>query len=371
MGQAPSISFPYGNRQRFRYRYEDINVIGSVDTDEEIDVSNYSLNNGPPVHLYVEPKPSDKKYPWNTNTPGVHRLRNHLGWFNIEIPIDAPQLLTGQNVIDVEIQDRGGAVHRGQMSFNWDPVPVQLPLILDDFRGVSTVQEIGQAVNGVFAIDAGNNCIRTVAPSASDSLFLLGSPNESQEATYDVTFKKLNGVFVGLSDFFVRHDLEDANLGIKPGYSTNGLATLRPDGAAEAWLARGDCLIDKDWAWLVKTQVAPIVKIKENKTYRVRHQAIHDGGVSHVRFRIWEKGNEEPDRWLLHENNGVIESDLRRTELSTFGLFKYSGGETQWSNIELRLLDVGLLDLNEPVESARLSERLSWIKSKARSLFRA
>ncbi len=347
--EDPSIQFAYGHHQVFRFRHEDINVIGWVGRELVIASAAWTLNGGPEVNLYIEPAPTDTKYPWNTRTPSVHRLRNRRGWFNVEIPITSPILRPGKNELAVRVTDSTGHTIQGHVDFDWDPAPVSLPLILDDLTSIESPQEIGQAVNGVFYVDRERHIIHTPSPAGPDVLFLLGSPNASQEATYNVRFCTLEGEFVGLSDFFVRHELQDEGLGIKPGYSTNGLATLTPKGLARLWMATGDCLMSKDWAWVIRTEREPEVSIQADTLYSVRHQSFSHDGFTHARFRIWNSGTPEPIAWLCHLSNDNVDADKPRNQRASFGLFRYGTGRTEWSNILVREIKRSEINLADPV----------------------
>lgn len=350
MSASRKIVFGYGERQKFRYRHGDINIIGRVDSPDAIRTASYKLNNSESARLYVEPKATDKEYPWNTRTPSVHRLRHLVGWFNIDMPIDAPALKPGQNVVHVEAEDARGVLHTGVVEFDWNPEPIPLPLRLNDLNGIQHPQEIGQAVNGLFDIDVERDVIRSRSPAGPDVLFLVGSPNLGQDATYDVRFvDSLKGNFIGLSDFFVRHEVQDAGLGIKPGYSTNGLATLDGKGAARIWIAAGDCLMDKEWSWVSTIENPPSVTIEPDQWYRVRHQVIWIDGINYCRWRIWRRDQSEPDIWLCSHNNKSVDEGKPRNQRSSFGLFKYDGGVTEWSNIEIQALESVRFDPNEPV----------------------
>jgi len=339
------IELALGGKQRFRYRHGDINLIGNTDRGSPVVVSDYSLNNSPPVHFYVEPEPRPgQRSGLGTRTPGVIRLSDRPGWFNIEIPVHSPYLREGLNDIEIRVQRAGRRLEILNAQFNWDSRPVLLPLQLDDLSACSSIQEVGQVVDGVFEIDRDRNVIRTVEPIGADVLLLLGSPFGSQEATYDVRFGALEGMFFGLSDFFVGHEPLAPELGIKPGYSTAGLATVSPGRWAEAWLARGALLDEVDPRWTLCSPRPVRVPVRAATVYRVRHQVLFAEGVNLVRFRIWPKGEPEPARWMCEEHDADLAPHLPRHTTGSFGLFQYGGRPTEWSNIELRALEVTASD---------------------------
>jgi hypothetical protein len=170
----------------------------------------------------------------------------------------------------------------------------------------------------------------------------LGGPHRSQEATYNVEFSSpLSGVFLGLSDFFVRHDEQEPDLGIKPGYSTAGLATLRPKGVAECWAAMGDSTRDMPWSWVEKTPPRTL-SVAAGVVYRVCHQVIFDGDTVLSRFRIWPADRAEPSRWLCTVHTAELPMHLPRPTAASFGLFQYHGTPTRWSNIRLRPIEARL-----------------------------
>lgn len=343
-----TIQLLHGNQQRFRYRHGDINILGKTDATLPARRSTYSLNGSSPVHFYVESHPTDgPKYPWGTRTPSVLRLRDRPGHFNIEIPIDRPQLQEGWNRVEIDIEDRSGVREVLEVEFLWDSQPLSVALNLQDLRNFDSIQDIGQVVNGDFDIDRAKNAIVSRTPVGSDILLLLGSPHGSQEATYDVRFTESGKgwCFLGLSDFFAAHVEQSPNLGIKPGYATAGLATLDYRGWPQIWIAWGDCLYDKDETWVIHTKKDLKLPIRSNVTYRVRHQVILEAGVSCARFRIWKKGNPEPDLWVCQEDNLHLDPHLPRIERASFGLFQYWGQSTEWSNIQVKALDLTLEDV--------------------------
>src|ERR1700688_3166506 len=63
------IALAYGNRQTFRYRCEDIQILGSTSLTLPTKRSEWRLNGGPPVHFYVERQVTaadPPQYPWKT-----------------------------------------------------------------------------------------------------------------------------------------------------------------------------------------------------------------------------------------------------------------------------------------------------------------
>jgi hypothetical protein len=256
--------------------------------------------------------------------------------------------------------------------FNWDPRPIPLPLILDDLTGFGSIQEVGQAVNGEFEIDPVNNVIRSHVPVGSDILLLLGSPNGSQEATYQVKFSPISDkwAFIGLSDFFFEHVEQSPGLGIKPGYSTAGLATIDHQGQAKVWLAWGDCLIDKKDAWLVKTEKDAKFPVQADIQYNVKHQSIIEEGINLSRFRLWPEGTIEPDMWLCEENNSHIETSLQRIPTASFGFFQYWGTPTEWTNINVKQLDIDISKLKVKKRNELFSKPWGKVRYTAARIFR-
>jgi hypothetical protein len=335
------IRLVYGTKQQFRFRHSDINILGNTDGKLPVKRSVYMLNGGLPIHFYVEPEATgEPKYPFGTQTPSVLRLQNQPGHFNIEIPINFPELREGWNTIRIKIEDGEGKDDVLDAEFHWNSCPLPLPLNLQALNSYSNIQEIGQVVDGAFDVDPQNNVIRSRMPVGTDTLLLLGSPYCSQEATYDVKFTDWQkSWFVGLSDFFAGHLEQSPDLGIKPGYSTTGLATIDRKGCPQIWIAWGDSLYDKTDTWVVKTEKQMPIPIRSGVTYSVRHQVFIEKGINCGRFRIWKKGNPEPNIWLCQEDNASIDPELPRITQASFGLFQYWGLPTEWSNISVRALD--------------------------------
>ncbi len=339
-----NIEIFYGNRQRFRYRHGDINILGSVPRGEVPQVAEYRLNGSDAVPFYIEPavRPGKGSYAWGTRTPSVFRLQDRPGWFNIEIPIDAPNLVEGRNEVEIRIRTQSGLSGMQKVEFAWDARPVPLPLLLRDLKEVDSIQDIGQAVNGRFELDRDSNGIRSASPVGADVLFLLGSPHGSQEATYEVRFNTdgRTGVYIGLSDFFVGHSEQTPGLGIKPGYSTAGLASLKPRGWAQLWIADGDCLSDKAWSWVARSPYPSRFVVDSHRSYRVRHQVLITPAANVARFRIWPAEQAEPASWLCTLDTRRVDSRRPRLPTGSFGLFQFGGGATTWSDIAVKSLDV-------------------------------
>jgi hypothetical protein len=292
----------------------------------------YQLNDAAPITFYVK----------GTDAKRDRISRNRLqaaGDFNIEIPVNSPCLVAGRNELTIRITDSDDQSHEATMTFDWDPTPITLPIDLTDLSEAQDIQQIGQVVNGVFQIDTERNVIRTRSPVAKDALLLLGSPHGSQEATYGVRFPRRGGTFLGLSDFFAGHELAAPHIGIKPGWSSAGLATIRPDPdkAAQVWLAWGD-LLDRPEKWVVKTDPPKPFPVELGGVYRVRHQVLFEGGVNRCRFRIWPAGEPEPDEWLCEENDSVVPNDKVKFRAASFGLFQYGGEPSEWFDIRIRSL---------------------------------
>ncbi|MGH9960713.1 MAG: hypothetical protein ACREBC_26925, partial [Pyrinomonadaceae bacterium] len=80
------VQLLYGDKQQFKYRHDDINLIGKSEGELPIQRSTYSLNGDSPMHFYIEPpEPCGKdkgKSPWGTLTPSVLRLQGMPGYFN-------------------------------------------------------------------------------------------------------------------------------------------------------------------------------------------------------------------------------------------------------------------------------------------------
>jgi hypothetical protein len=362
------ITLTYGTDQRFRYRYQDITLLGRVEAPLPARSATYRLNHGPAVEFYVEPLAEPPGLDWRfqyKRSPARLRLP-HLGDFTIEIPVVAPQLKPGPNRLTIQVIDGAGQPHHLEATFEWEPTPIPFPLCLRDLSGFRDIQDVGQVVNGAFDLDREHGLIRSRAPAAPDALLLLGSPHGSQEALYDVRFAELHRAkYLGLSDFFVRHEEENPPLGIKPGWSTAGLATLtygwRPGspretlpldsqevlhaassgphmGEARAWISFGDNS-NQARRWLVKTQEPARVPIESGVWHRVRQQLFLRKDVNHVRFRLWRADDAEPSGWLCDVSDSRVDPTLPRFRTASFALFQHTGMSTEWSNLHLSALD--------------------------------
>ncbi|NIA21571.1 MAG: hypothetical protein GWP05_06320 [Anaerolineaceae bacterium] len=147
---------------------------------------------------------------------------------------------------------------------------------------------------------------------------------------------------MGLSEFFAGHEAGSPRIGINPGWSSAGLATLRPGGGAQAWLAWGD-LLSRPEVWVVKTDPPRPFPATIGCDYRVRHQVIFAKGVNRVRFRIWPDGRHEPDTWLCDEADAPIPDTFTKWTGGSFGLFQNEGLSTEWFDIYVRALASGEL----------------------------
>ena len=324
------IYLPYGTSQEFQFRHSDINILGRIDASVPVQKSVYFLNEGAEVSFYIKGTDGIK------DSMARNRLENK-GDFNIEIPVKSIELKDGYNKVRIVIIDSTGAMHRETISFSWNPAPVTLPLDLSDISGVTKIQEIGQVVNGIFDVDPVNNCIKCREPVVMDALLLLGSPYGSQEATYSVRFYEDNSThFLGLSEFFAGHEAAEPPIGIKPGWSSAGLATIRPNAekSAQIWLAWGD-LLNSPKKWVVKTTPAVKFDIKYGEVYRVRHQVLFENGINRARFWIWRIEEDEPENWLCEENDDIIPADKIKFNRASFGLFQFHGKPTEWFDIKI------------------------------------
>ena len=386
------IRLVYGHRQRFRSRLPDLHVLGRVRAAAyPLATATYRLNDGQPVPFYVEP-PGGEDVDWRFQykaSPARLRLPFE-GDFAVEVPADAPELRAGENRLTILVEDGTGARSRADVRLTWDPTPVPLPLDLSDLAAFEDVQAVGQVVNGAFELDRARDAIRTVGPVAPDALLVLGSPHASQEATYGVVFDQPRlGKYLGLSDYFVRHEAEAPPLGIKPGWSTAGLATVtygwrpgappevrplgpgesfdgwaaaggpagtartatgrsdvggagpageaRPLGQARAWISFGDNTHQGE-RWLVKTDPPAELPIEAGMVYRVRHQVVLTDDVNRARFRVWPDGRPEPSAWLCDVDNREVDRRLPRFEQASFALFQHTGAPTTWLDVRVRPL---------------------------------
>jgi len=334
------IHLTYGARQRFRYRTYDLNVHGRVaDGVMPIREATWSLNDGPPTEFYVESVP-DPGIDWTfeyKDSPAVNRLKD-LGDFNVEIPVGSPELRAGANRLTIRVVDGAGEQAQADVDLTWDPTPLPAELDLRDLRGFGHIQEVGQAVDGAFDLDLDQNLIRSRGPVYVDALLVLGSPHGSQEATYQVRFTDLTKVkWLGPSDFFAGHAGPTPPIGIKPGWSTAGMMALNPRNEARGFLAYGDH-VGTDQEWVIQT--APPVRfiVQARVDYRVRHQVEFRDGVDYDRFKIWPVGEDEPDTWLVEEDDSSIPAEYPKYTECSFSLFQHSGFPIEWSDIQVRPL---------------------------------
>jgi hypothetical protein len=331
----------YGTQQRFKHRHGDINIVGRVEQiDYPVKASTYTLNGGEPVYFYVEEVP-DPGIDWTyeyKDSPAINRLKDK-GDFNVEIPITAPELREGDNTVLLRVLDASEDEQTVEVDFSWDPEPVALPIDLTDLSAYTHIQEVGQIVDGAFDLDRDMNLIRSRAPVYVDSLFLIGSPHGAQEATYHVRFLDLTKVkWLGPSDFFVEHVGPTPSIGIKPGWSTCGMAALNPRWEARSFLAYGDHS-GTHKEWVVRTAPPNRFIAEADLLYSVRHQVFWKDGVNHVRYRIWPEADDEPEGWLCWENDASVPPEKPRFTAGSFGLFQHSGMPIEWSNIRVRGLD--------------------------------
>ncbi len=324
-----------GAHQQFRCRYPDITIRGQVDDlQPPARRAHYRLNQGPATGFYVEAIPDDG-IDWVNGyktSPAELRCRD-LGEFCIEIPTTAPALQSGQNRLSIEVEDAEGRISGTDLTFEWDPAPLPLPLDLRDLTRFDDIQQVGQIVNGAFDLDRKQNLIRSRAPVAPDAFLVLGSPHASQEATYAVRFLDLGGAkWLGLADFFAGIEQGRPPRGIKVGWSSAGMAALSPRGEARSFIAWGDHSAQPQ-EWAIATHPPASVQIERGRLYRVRHQIAFAEGVNRVRFRIWPADRSEPATWLCEEQDSQVPSDLPRHRQASFGLFQHMGLPIEWSDI--------------------------------------
>jgi hypothetical protein len=334
------IRLTYGERQRFRFRTYDLNVHGRVaDAAYPMRTSTWSLNDGPETYFYVEAVP-DPGIDWTyeyKDSPAVNRLRD-LGDFNVEIPVATSELRAGANELMLRVVDASGAEDQVRVAFDYDPTPQPATLDLRDLRGYGHIQDVGQVVDGAFDLDPDQNLIRSRGPVYVDALLVLGSPQGSQEATYQVRFTDLTKVkWLGPSDFFAGHAGPTPPIGIKPGWSTAGMMALNPRNEARAFLAYGDH-VGTDQEWVIQTAPPKRFIVKARVDYRVRHQVEFRGGVDYDRFKIWPAAEAEPDGWLVEADDSSVPSSYPKYSECSFSLFQHSGFPIEWSDIVVRPL---------------------------------
>ena len=343
-----TIVLRYGRQQLFRYRVGDINVLGRLHGATPVRRADWRLNGAAAQSFYVEAAPNisllptpdgfvatpiDWRYQYKLS-PAALRLWE-LGDFNIEIPSESPALCRGRNQLVIEIEDRWKEIHRAELELSWDPSPLPLPLDLSDLSAFEDIQALGQIVDGGFELDSEANVVRSLTPVAPDNLLVLGSPAASQEATYRIRFHDVAaGKYVGLSDFFVAHEADEPPIGIKPGWSTAGMATIRSNGEARSWIAWGDNSHGPN-VWIVATEPPALFRPEDDIDYRVRHQIRIADGKNSTRFRIWKETEEEPATWLCAEDDVAVDRSLPRHERASFALFQHTGVGSEWSDIRI------------------------------------
>lgn len=315
------ITLHYGNQQLFRNRNRDINISGRFNNMATATYAYYTLNKKDSNIFYI--KSTNKQL----DQISKNRLRHKC--FNIEIPTNSPALKIGQNIVDIYIGDRKNDYHC-IMSFDWSNELVPLPLDIIDLSKYSSIQNIGQAINGKWEIDKQKNVIRSIHPP-QDALFLLGSAHYSQEATYCIRFHHEYN-FAGCSDFFVQHEDYEKPFGIKPGWSSAGLVTLGNYGKHfTGWLSYGDLLKQSKY-WVVKTR--PVrVNCASETIYKVRHRIILNNGINQLQAKIWKENAQEP--------NWMIDISHKHTDFNkaSFGLFQFAGRPTEWFDIHVKSLN--------------------------------
>jgi len=335
------IRLTYGPRQTFRRRHHDVTILGRL-TAAAFPTADarFSLNGGPLRGLYVEQEP-DRGIDWlhgYKSSPAELRCRDQ-GEFCAEIPVDDPALRPGQNRLQVRVEDRARVRHGAEVAFSFDPEPPRLPLDLRDLSGFSSVQDVGQAINGAFELDTAANVIRSRGTVAPDAFLMLGPVETDQEATFAVRFTETAGAkWLGLADFFAGLTEGVPPRGIKVGWCSGGMAALSPSDGARAFLAWGDHSGDpREWA--VATNPAAPFAVERDVVYRVRHQIATAGGVTRVRFRIWPAGASECDGWLCVEEDRLVPAGLPRNAGGGFGLFQHMGHPIEWSDILVTRLE--------------------------------
>ena len=333
-----NVQLTYGSKQQFRYRTRDINIIGRLTgACYPMEITHYSLNGGENTFFRVEDIP-DPGLDWTfeyKNSPAVNRLKD-LGDFNIEIPVTTPDLKEGDNCLIIDCKDAERKRVVAEVNFSWDPSPLPSELDLSDLTRFSSIQEVGQIVDGAFDLDRDLNLIRSRAPVYPDALLVVGSLYGSQEATYNVRFTNLKGVkWLGPSDFFVGHEGPSESMGIKPGWSTIGMANIDPRWVARAFISFGDH-VGTNNEWVVQTCPPKRFISQADILYSVKHQVICDDDKTQVRYKVWPENEEEPEAWLCDENDSDIPKSKPRYKTGSFSLFQHSGYPIEWSNIKIR-----------------------------------
>jgi hypothetical protein len=101
--------------------------------------------------------------------------------------------------------------------------------------------------------------------------------------------------------------------------------------------------------------------VRPGAVHRVRHQVLFAEDMNLVRFKIWPKGEREPERWLCEEHDADLAPDLPRHTSGSFGLFQYGGQPTEWSNIRVSSLELTAKD------RAMLTRKKSAIRKRLRT----
>ncbi len=344
-----TINPTYGKSQQFQFRLDDLTFPGVINGLADIPkISVFSLNNGPRIPFYVEAV-RDEGTDWLNGykkTPGELRCR-HFGEFCIEISRNNPELLEGNNRLELEVVDGDDSASE-IIDFEWNPVTLPENIDLSDLSRFSCVQEVGQIVNGAFDLDRAANLIRSRAPVAPDALLVIGSPGKSQEATYRVRFlEPRHSKWLGLSDFHVGMVEGVPPRGIKVGWSSAGMAVAMPGGGARSFIAWGDHSGAPD-EWAIATNPPAEVSIERGVAYRVRHQIQLQSKINRVRFRIWPEHSPEPNTWICDEHTGKLPDGLPRHKNASFSLFQHMGMPVEWSDIRLKALSKNDFETVDP-----------------------
>lgn len=335
-----SIDPTYGTSQTFRFRVPEITVLGVINglktaPDEAV----FQLNGATQRPFYVEAI-HDEGVDWLNGykqSPGELRCR-HFGEFCLEIAADDPHLEEGSNQLFMQVRSSND-IAKQEIAFEWNAAPLSDDQNLTDLTTYSTVQEVGQIVNGAFDLDRAMNLIRSRAPVAPDALLVIGSPGQSQEATYRVRFTEpVHSKWLGLSDFHAGIIEGVPPRGIKVGWSSAGMAVAMPSGGARSFLAWGDHSGHPN-EWAIATNPPVEVEIERGQAYRVRHQMLLTPDQNRVRFRLWPEDGQEPDIWLCDEHDGLLPKNMPRHASASFSLFQHMGMPVEWSDIALRSLD--------------------------------
>lgn len=336
------IHFFYGLEQRFRWRFPDINIVGNFDGALPVRTASYSLNHGRDRPFYVMPN-SDlhnrKELKIKLETiPSRGRLE-YAGDFNIEIPVQSPELRRGANRLHVRIEAGDGEGFEQELRFDWNPEPVGFPIDLRDLSGIHDIQSIAQVVNGVFALDRDLNGIRPIGPTRDDLLCLIGSPAGNQEATFEIVFSNDStpGYFRGCSDFTAAHEPVEGVEGIKGGWSTIGLLTHGPDHELKLWQSWGD-LTGSENMWVRQTEPPFEYPLDPHQPYRIRHRVEVSGRGAVTRAKIWPSDGSEPEDWMVSQDNFDVDGSKPGYRRGSFGLFQNLMGPALWRDLYVREL---------------------------------